>query len=315
LLRALRWAAITAAVLTYALIVLGATVRATNSGLSCPDWPTCYGHWVPLPSDIAAQPDIGYTYGQVMLEWVHRLIAGVLLGPLVLFIAALAFAVRRSDPKLPLIGAALVLLLLVQGGLGAFTVFDSNSPWSVAVHLGTALLVLTTLLLIVERTAPSLREWPGRAIANLTVLAWGLALVAMMSAAMTTKSGAALACATWPDCDGTFLPDVTDPLIRIHVIHRVLAAATAIVLLVLWRRTRREERPVAKLGSTAALLVLAQIVLGALVIIWQVPLVTAVLHQALGVLVFVTVTRLMWIANRTPTARKDASYAYALRGA
>ena len=64
------------AVLTYALIVLGALVRTTNSGLSCPDWPTCYGHWVPLPSDLAAVPNLGYTYGQVMLEWVHRLIAG-----------------------------------------------------------------------------------------------------------------------------------------------------------------------------------------------------------------------------------------------
>ena len=65
------------AVLIYALIVLGALVRTTNSGLSCPDWPTCYGHWVPLPSDLAAIPNLGYSYGQVMLEWVHRLIAGV----------------------------------------------------------------------------------------------------------------------------------------------------------------------------------------------------------------------------------------------
>ena len=71
------------AVLVYALIVLGAVVRSTNSGLSCPDWPTCYGHWVPLPGDIAAVPNLGYSYGQVMLEWVHRLIAGVLVGPLV----------------------------------------------------------------------------------------------------------------------------------------------------------------------------------------------------------------------------------------
>ena len=37
------------AILIYALIVLGAVVRTTNSGLSCPDWPTCYGHWLPLP--------------------------------------------------------------------------------------------------------------------------------------------------------------------------------------------------------------------------------------------------------------------------
>ena len=102
-LRGLRWTVIGASVLTYGLIVLGAFVRATDSGLSCPDWPTCYGHWVPLPSDIAAVPGISYTYGQVMAEWVHRLIAGTLLGPLALVIAALAFLQRARDCRLPLI--------------------------------------------------------------------------------------------------------------------------------------------------------------------------------------------------------------------
>ena len=56
-----------ALLLTFGLILLGAWVRATNSGLSCPDWPTCYGYWLPLPSDIPA--DAGYAYYQVMLEW------------------------------------------------------------------------------------------------------------------------------------------------------------------------------------------------------------------------------------------------------
>ena len=92
-----RTAAVTA-VLIYALIVLGALVRTTNSGLSCPDWPTCYGHWVPLPSDLAAIPNLGYTYGQVMLEWVHRLIAGGSVGPLVLLLAVLTFRRRREQP-------------------------------------------------------------------------------------------------------------------------------------------------------------------------------------------------------------------------
>ncbi|MDP9145776.1 MAG: COX15/CtaA family protein, partial [Actinomycetota bacterium] len=80
---AIRNTAAVTALLVYALIVLGAIVRTTNSGLSCPDWPTCYGHWVPLPSDLRAVPDIGYTYTQIMLEWSHRLIAGAFVGPLI----------------------------------------------------------------------------------------------------------------------------------------------------------------------------------------------------------------------------------------
>ena len=152
-MRAIRVTAGVAAVLIYCLIVLGAVVRATNSGLSCPDWPTCYGHWLPLPGDIAAVPNIGYSYGQVMLEWVHRLVAGFLLGPLVLLLAGLTFWHRRAAPHLALMGGGLLLLLLLQGALGGVTVLDRNSPWSVAVHLGNALLVLTLTLRILAAAA------------------------------------------------------------------------------------------------------------------------------------------------------------------
>ena len=87
-----------------------------------------------------------------MLEWVHRLIAGVLVGPLVLLLAVLTFRHRRRTRRgLPLPVAVLVLLLLVQGALGGLTVLDRNSPWSVAIHLGNALLVLTVTVRIYHR--------------------------------------------------------------------------------------------------------------------------------------------------------------------
>ena len=225
-MKPIRTTAAVTAILVYALIVLGAVVRTTNSGLSCPDWPTCYGHWVPLPSDLAAVPNIGYTYAQVMLEWVHRLIAGVFVGPLVLLLAVLTFLRRRERPDLAIAGAALVVLLLVQGALGGLTVLDRNSPWSVAIHLGTALLVLTVTLRIFTGAA----GWSGGKAARPLLMpaaaAWCLALLAMMSAAMTAKSGASLACATWPSCNGALIPDLGDYYIRIHFTHRVLAAAT-----------------------------------------------------------------------------------------
>jgi cytochrome c oxidase assembly protein subunit 15 len=315
-LRSLRFAAIGASVLTYGLIVLGAFVRATDSGLSCPDWPTCYGHWVPLPSDIATVPGIGYTYGQVMAEWAHRLIAGVMLGPLVLVIAVLAFRQRSCDRRLPLIAGALVLLLLSQGAMGGITVLDGNSPWSVALHLGNALLVLATLLLLVERTgsrlSAPLRRGFAMAAACTTVVAW----LAMLSAAMTTKMGAALACATWPSCDGLLIPDLGDPLIRIHFTHRVLAAVTALAVLGLLVASRGARSPVRRLATLAALVVAAEVGLGALVIVWQVPLLTAVLHMAVGVLVFVLLTLLTWrsLAVASPNA-KEPAHGLALHGA
>lgn len=315
-MRALRGAVIGASILTYGLIVLGAFVRATDSGLSCPDWPTCYGHWVPTPGDIAAMPGIGYTYAQVMSEWVHRLVAGVLLGPLVLLIALLAFRQRRRDARLPVIAGVLLLLLLSQGALGGVTVLDRNSPWSVALHLGNALLVLVTLLLMVVRTGPAvagpLPRGLGLLAAATTLVVW----LAMLSAAMTTKMGAALACATWPSCDGVLVPDLGDPLIRIHFTHRILAALAGLSVLAIAVLARAAPAPLRRLARLAAAVILVQIGLGALVIVWQVPLFMAVLHMATGVLVFALLTLLAWRCSRlAPGIAGEPAHDFALRGA
>jgi cytochrome c oxidase assembly protein subunit 15 len=183
-MRALRRITGLALVLTFGLILLGAWVRATNSGLSCPDWPTCYGHWLPLPGEIP--PEAGYSYLQVMLEWTHRLLAGVILGPLVLIIGGLAWRARAQRPRLPLYGAALILLLLVQASLGGLTVLDQNSPWSVALHLGTALVLFSVLWLIFVRSGTAREGAP--AARPRAVLTWLLALGAMASAAMMTTA-------------------------------------------------------------------------------------------------------------------------------
>jgi cytochrome c oxidase assembly protein subunit 15 len=292
-MRALRRAAGLALLLTYAVIVLGAWVRATGSGLACPDWPTCYGHWLPLPGEIP--PDAGYAYEQVMLEWVHRLLAGVILGPLVLLIGWLAWRARARNPRMPVYAAVLFLLLLIQAGLGGVTVLDQNSPWSVALHLGTALLLLSALCLIFARTRPVLAR-PAVGAGPVSVAVWLLALGAMASAAMTTKSGAALACSTWPLCDGALIPDVSDPAIRLNFSHRLLALGVSLGALALYL-TCRSRPELGRLAALVLLLTFAEIALGALVVLWLVPLGTAILHQALGVLIFGALALLMVRAN------------------
>jgi heme A synthase len=299
-------AAITAA-LTVVLIILGAAVRATNSGLSCPDWPTCYGHWVPLPGDLP--PDAGYAYYQVMLEWAHRLLAGVIIGPLVLVVAALSFRRRDQASGLSAGAAALLLLLLVQAGLGGLTVLDQNSPWSVALHLGTALLVLTAMLFLVVRSRPAAGPAPG-GLALFAWLAWFVTLFAMVSAAMVAKMGANLACSTWPDCDGLWLPDLSDPQVHAHVMHRLLAALAILAIVVLVVRARGAGRPFRGLATAALVLAILAAGLGGHGVMSQWPVWAAVVHQALAVLTFVHLTLLAWSATipalgRSPTARLE----------
>lgn len=315
---ALRATSLVAILLTLVMIVLGAVIRTTGSGMSCPDWPTCYGHWVPLPSDLEGIPNLGYSYAQVLYEWVHRLIAGVILGPLVLVVGVLAFVRRDRAPRLGWAGPLAVVLLVVQATLGAVTVFESNSPWSVAVHLGNALVLLAVLIAVHDaaRARPSGVGAPR--LAALAGGALGLALLAMMSAAMTAKSGASLACTSWPLCELGAAVDWSDPGIRIHMSHRLLAGLFALVLLALAIAATRDGAADPGLRRQAWLavgLVSLQVVFGALVIVLEVPVWKAVLHQATGVVTFVVVADLFWRArgaSRQPILR-EPPLALALR--
>ena len=64
-------------------IILGAWVRLTGSGMSCPDWPLCYGMIFPTPEKIKSLEIIDYTYFQIFLEWIHRANAAFIIGPII----------------------------------------------------------------------------------------------------------------------------------------------------------------------------------------------------------------------------------------
>lgn len=295
-MKALRWTSGLAGLLTLALIVLGAVVRRTNSGLSCPDWPTCYGHMVLTPGDFAALPPTGYAYWQVMLEWTHRLIAGTFLGPLLLVVAILAIVQRRKIAYAGRVAGLMILLLVIQAALGGLTVLDQNSPWSVAIHLGNALLLLTVIFWLFERSQKP-AHLIGAAIRtpHIAALSWLIALAAMMSAAMVAKSGASLACTSWPLCGGEgLLPDLSDWLVLLHMLHRVLAAVTALVILGLFMATRNADASITHLGSVALGLAVLQVLIGAVLIFLLDPIAIALLHQIVGTLVFAVVTLLLW---------------------
>lgn len=142
--------------LTVVLMALGAWVKANGAGLSCPDWPACYGEWVPpFPSmesegqtpgiqGPADDPAEAFTHAQVLYEWTHRLAAAV-TG---LVVAAFAVvAARGKDLAVPTrqLPAMAFALVVFQAGLGAITVRTGNPPWATTMHLVTAVVFLLVL--------------------------------------------------------------------------------------------------------------------------------------------------------------------------
>ncbi|GAA0890214.1 COX15/CtaA family protein [Rhodanobacter soli] len=114
-LRALRWLAVFAAVFAFGLVMFGAFVRLSNAGLSCPDWPTCYGqvtwpqHAQAVAHADATFPDRPYEAHKAWREQVHRFLAGT-LGVLVLLLALIASWRRRGTLLAVLVGAVFAAL-------------------------------------------------------------------------------------------------------------------------------------------------------------------------------------------------------------
>ena len=237
---------------TFILIVLGAVVRSTGSGLACPDWPQCYGLWLPTPESLAGLGGVDFSYGQVMLEWTHRLIAGVIVGPLVLWLVIKSIKLRHESGALPLLMISALLLVLIQAGLGGVTVLKGNIPWSVAIHLSVALVFLAVLIfafLSSERQSGIgwSTDYVGSGARTLTAMTLIIALVTISSGAITAKSGASFACGSWPLCEGFQWPDLSDWAVRIHMGHRVFALSTVALIVLLYItgvKIRRDRKSV-----------------------------------------------------------------------
>ena len=121
-----------------ALIVIGGATRVMEAGLACPDWPLCYGTFLPLQ----------HMNLRVFLEWFHRLDA-FLVGLLILSKFILSLIWRKDLPNwLPKIYSLLVFLVIVQGSLGALTVINLLNSYSVTAHLLIAFLLLITTITI-----------------------------------------------------------------------------------------------------------------------------------------------------------------------
>lgn len=285
------------ALATFGLIVLGAVVRSTGSGLACPDWPLCHGRIIP-----PFQP-------QVMLEWFHRVAAlAVSLLTLGLTIAIVGRAELRRA-----LGVRLALalgLLFMQIVLGAFTVWHLLQFAVVTWHLANALLFLFALLAIAERAqrmalgAPVTRVPLGPRI--------GLSAAAAMTLLQTVLGGlvstnhAGLACPDFPACHGVLLPEL-EGLVGLQMIHR-LGAYLLLVLMVgvAFGAQRVEDARVRAAAQVAPALVLLQVVLGVFNVLLAVPVWVTAAHLATATALFALLALAALRAFARPLAAVEA---------
>lgn len=187
-----RFVGILTVVAVYVLILVGGIVRSTGSGMGCPDWPKCFGTWVPptrlsqLPAnykeiytaqrveknkklaakleqlgfhqvagDIFAHPTqyIETDFNPVK-TWIEYVnrLVGALIGVFVLATVVCALPYWRRDPAVFWLAFASFVLTGVQGWLGSLVVSTNLLPIMVTIHMGLALVIVALLIYAVDRS-------------------------------------------------------------------------------------------------------------------------------------------------------------------
>lgn len=240
-------------------ITLGGVVRVTGSGDGCPDWPQCFGSWIP-PMEIHA-----------IIEWSHRT-TGSIVG-IIMFLALLRI-VQRYRSHRALLGLSLSAMVLVSivGGIGGSVVLTDLNPAIRTLHLGLAeiVLLLTLSALVVAALPPSWRSFDpltaidAKLVAKLAIVAAVISLIALLSGAYAVWRDAGAVCGSWPLCGGSVIPEVN--LTWIHMIHRLLAGISAVVATyAAYRAIRLDGAGPALKGAALAVLgiIVAQVLIGA----------------------------------------------------
>ena len=147
-LNAFQKTAITTVLATLFLIFVGGLVRATGAGLGCPDWPKCFGTWIPPTSlaDLPAAFDASqFNVVKTWTEYINRLI-GVIIGFLITATFLLSFRYRRTKPSIFYSSLAAFLLVLFQAWLGGQVVKSGLSHYMITLHMILALVIMNVLL-------------------------------------------------------------------------------------------------------------------------------------------------------------------------
>jgi heme A synthase len=276
--------------LTLGLIVLGALVRAHGAGLACPDWPLCFGEFVP-------EIDL-----QVGFEWSHRVAAA----SVALLFAALSAATLRSGAALPGTRRLLALaaaLLLLQIALGALTVWQLLADWSVTSHLlagnafAIALLLITCSLCDASRAS---EPAAGDARARVWIsAAAALLLLQITLGGLVSSRFAGLACPEWPTCSGGAWFPTWKGAVGLHLLHRtngyLLVVALAAAAAASWRTPGLR-----RLVSLAALLGVGQLALGAANVRLGLPVEVTALHTGMATAIALCVALALRAAWRGP---------------
>jgi cytochrome c oxidase assembly protein subunit 15 len=147
----------------YLVILVGGSVRASGAGMGCPDWPTCFGQWIP-PTDVAELPsnyheiyaqrgyqNTDFNPVKTWTEYTNRLV-GVTIGFLIFLTFWSSRIYLKTDKAIFYLTASVFVLVGFQGWLGSAVVASNLKPLIITLHMLLALLIVALLIYAIARS-------------------------------------------------------------------------------------------------------------------------------------------------------------------
>lgn len=145
------------------LIFVGGLVRSTGSGMGCPDWPKCFGQWVP-PTHVSELPEnyrelfktsthevAEFDVYKTWTEYINRLI-GVTTGLFVVLTVFFAIPYLKTNPSVFWLSFLALILTGFQGWIGARVVATNLAHWMVTIHMVIALIIVGLLIYTITKS-------------------------------------------------------------------------------------------------------------------------------------------------------------------
>jgi cytochrome c oxidase assembly protein subunit 15 len=319
-------------ILAFIVVILGAYTRLSDAGLGCPDWPWCYGQ-LGVPDVKDGTTIQGFSRpleaAKGWKEMLHRYVASTLgLTILVLFFLALKGKPQRHQSlKLPAFSAFFVML---QGAFGMWTVTLLVHPGIVTLHLigGFVTTVLLIWMLLNQSKPPIIYQHILKKHKFILLIVLAVLSLQIALGGWTSTNYAALSCGGyfpkclndwWPDMDfagalywGPLGVDYEYGILEnsarsaIQMIHRIGALITTTLMLLLIYLFRSYTHLRSNLILIAILLT-TQITLGILNVVLSLPIIIAVLHNAVALLLLLVIVKLVHKTFKAPTQTQPIS--------
>jgi heme a synthase len=281
---------------TYLLILVGGLVRASGAGLGCPDWPRCFGSWIPPASAADLPPQFDPSQFNPALMWTEYLnrLLGVTVGVLIFATAISAWRHYRHQPRILWTTITAFLLVGFEGWLGGRVVAHELAAWIVTAHLIVAIVIVQLLLyatfeaLALAPQAPQAPQAPFLLLIVLTLVQAGFGTQVRGHIETAINAGVARDAA---------LATVG----RLDYLHRDLAFIVLVgaALLTLWLLSRRSL--LIRWSFVVLALAIAQIVLGAVMAYGSLVRAAQVGHLTIASLLLGAET-VLWLLSRRQSA-------------